>query len=175
MKVRYEATLDDFIDVAVRTWRRQQATLPLWRRDIVVGALLTGAILYMASGPPPAQRIFIAVIGLPFGAFAYPAFRGFTLRRNANRLYREWLGGSATAPVEIEPRAQGLWVAQNGAEMLFPWRDVAGVEDSAQDVEISLRYEGVIVVRGRSFVDPADRSAFLTEVRNRLAVRANPN
>jgi hypothetical protein len=175
VKVRFEATLDDFIDVALRTWRRQQATLPLWRRDIVVGALLTGALLYMASGPPPAQRIFIAVIGLPFGAFAYPAFRGFTLRRNANRLYREWLGGSATAPVEIEPRAQGLWVAQNGAEMLFPWRDVAGVEDSAQDVEISLQYEGVIVVRGRSFPDAADRSAFLAEVRNRLAVRANPN
>jgi hypothetical protein len=88
VKVRFGATLDDFIDVAVRTWRRQQANLPLWRRDGGGGALLTGAILYMASGPPLAQRLFIAGPGLAFGAFAYPAFRRFTLRRDANRLYR---------------------------------------------------------------------------------------
>jgi hypothetical protein len=59
-------------------------------------------------------------------------------------------------------------MAQTGAEMLFRWRDIAGVEESAADVEIWRRYEGVIVVRARSFLEAADRSAFLAEVRDHL-------
>ena len=52
--------------------------------------------------------------------------------------------------------------------------DVAAIEESAPDVEIGLRYEGVIVVRARGFHDAADRSAFLAELKDRWAGRSEP-
>ncbi|HYN10339.1 MAG TPA: hypothetical protein VES67_23330 [Vicinamibacterales bacterium] len=169
MRVRFEATFDEFMDVAIRSWQLQHAALPFWRRDPVIGALLTAAILSLATPSPVVQKLVVAAIGGIFGAFFYPRYRQLTFKRSANRLYREWLGGQPAAAVEIEPRDRGLWVAQNSTEVLYPWRDVTAVDDSAADVQICFRYEGLIVVRTRAFADAATRSAFLAELEDRRA------
>ncbi|MGE5836538.1 MAG: hypothetical protein ACM4AI_18840 [Acidobacteriota bacterium] len=165
MRVRFEATLDEFIDVVVRLSRQQQAALPFWRRDPVVGAMLTAAVAYLAAGPPVGTRLIAAGFGLAIGTVIYPLFRRLTVKRYVNRSCRKWLGDRPTAPVELEPRVPGLWVAQNDTEVLYPWRDITTIDDSRPDVEINFRYEGIIIIRARAFPDAATRAAFLDELR----------
>jgi hypothetical protein len=167
--VRFDATLDEFVDLGIRAWRRNQVALPLWRRDPVIGGGITAAVLYLAMGPPLGSRLAVAAIGFVLGAVIFPLFRQWSLRRNSVRSYAEWLGGRPSTSVEVEPRARGLWVAQNDAEILYPWRNIVAVADSTPDVEIHSRYGGLIVVRSRGFPDAAARSAFIADVRQGMA------
>ena len=169
VRVRFDATLDEFVDVSLRMWRRQYAALPFWRRDAVAASVLGAVVLFLMSGPPIARRLVAAGMGLVLGAVFYPILRESSWKRQATRSLREWLGGRPTALVEVEPRAQGIWIGQNDAEMLWPWRDVTGIDESSSDLQIHLVQHGLIIVRGRAFPDPAVRSAFIAEIRSRMA------
>lgn len=168
MRLRYESRVGDFVDVAMRAWRRSQAALPFWRRDPAIGAGITAGIFYLAARPPVAQGLLWAVIGLGVGAFAYPWYHTGTLRRNSQRSFEEWFAGAETMTVEVEAREKGFWIAQGESEMLFPWRDIVTVEEAGRDIELGLRYVGLIVVRARAFQADSERAAFIALLREHL-------
>jgi hypothetical protein len=168
MRLRYDSKVADFVDVAMRAWRRSQAGLPGWRRDPALGAGITAGIFYLAARPPVAQGLLWAVIGLGVGAFAYPWFHTETMRRGHQRAFEEWFAGAETLPVEIEAREKGFWIAQGESEMLFPWRDIVVVEEVGREIEIGLRYAGLIVVRARAFQADSERAAFIALLREHL-------
>ena len=154
LAVETECGVEDFIDLAARDARRADRALPFYRRERFLGAVITGAILYMRVPAP-----FWALAGAAAGAYLYPRYRSFRSKRDTVQFYRNWAGESQRITLRVELRPAGLWVAQHGLEMLYPWRDVVSITAGGGDLEFALQY-GLVMVRSRAFSDDRHRSEF---------------
>ena len=93
-----------------------------------------------------------------------PSFRASRMRRQSKRVFAELLGGSADVRCDIELRQEGVWTAQSGVEVTFPWSSAAGVEDTGDAVELRFN-PGLVVARNRAFRDNAERLRFIEQAR----------
>ena len=66
---------------------------------------------------------------------------------------------------ELELRADGVWVRQEQAEILNPWRSFVAADDVTDGIELRFAGGGFALVRNRVFPTLEARAAFLDRAR----------
>jgi hypothetical protein len=61
--------------------------------------------------------------------------------------------------VELGPN--GVWVKQLGNELVVPWDNVEGIEESADSIDFPIRHGGMIIVRKRAFGSVDEETEFM--------------
>jgi hypothetical protein len=184
-RVEFDATLEDLVDTQARAIR-QTKTGRSWRHRAVVASGLAAGVAFfavvllmlsVAVGKTLASSVAVSgvgglVLGVLWG-FLYGHVYDCRVRRRSRRFVAEWLGGIGPFHCEIELRSNGVWVRQNSIEILCPWSDATGVEDTGDVMELRFR-GGLVVVRNRVFRTASDRNEYLEHVRGLMAQTLSP-
>jgi len=177
VRLTYNATVDDAVDVA---WRMSNRS-PAFRKQIrlnILAASIVGAIVvfvffaFVESNRTPSTLTNILVISIASGLLSGWLFRrqfAKDILKQHRKIVVDQLGGKAALPTEMELRPDSVWVRQAGMEMMFPWNVCTSVVDNPGDIEINFTH-GICVVRDRDFASAADRQAFL-EIARRLSAK----
>lgn len=169
MKVQFEFTLDDMVDVAERALDKSRLAASLRLRGVAVMVLLAGALGYLVMAGPASHRLaFAVVLGLVVAAL-YPKALRTARQQRLRRLYRERLGSSGPFTCEVEIAPSGITTSQVGAHTTREWASIAAIEDRGDSIEFVTRGAGTVVVRNRAFRSREEWREFLDTARGYLA------
>jgi hypothetical protein len=175
-RIHFDCTLDEVVDANIRVTTRTQSfrayrTRAVWVAGGCLGGALLAAVFFRSmqgavdlSATIWGILVVLAVtLGTGFG-YAYGFYFNWAIRRQYKRVVSEQLGGVADIPCDIELRQGGVWVLQKGVEMMFPWANSVGIEDTGDAIE--LRFSpGLVVARNRAFRNATERTRFLDRAR----------
>lgn len=171
MKVRFEATFEELVDVNMRAWRASAAARSLRRRDIAVFLLMMAAGAMVASllaGAPMVGAIITALIAAAVLAPIYPRIYDWSLRRRLTRIVRESAGPGDSWPVDVELDDRGIHVSTRDGASLMPWTTVRAINDLPEGIEVRTGESGILMIRSRAFDSSDTRTAFIEETRKHV-------
>ncbi|HEX7272592.1 MAG TPA: hypothetical protein VF420_10625 [Casimicrobiaceae bacterium] len=175
MKVQFEFTPADLAEVAGRTMNRSPL-INRWRlRNSIVGAVLVGLLVFVATPWEMAVRAIVAaVVVVVFFIVIFLLSRRRGASARLQEFYRERLGGDGPFTCEVELTPAGVVSRQLGQESLHPWAQVASVAEVPGGIEFIYRPIGSLLVRDRAFPDPHLRAEFLSLARSRIPAAPPP-
>ncbi len=173
MRVQFEYTIDDMVDVQLRVLKRSRAARSWQWRDLGMTSLLTGAVLFAVIPKGFAGRAIMGGIGLLLGALLYPIMNERTVRRRLRKFCQEKAGSSKTLFCEVEVRDSGVHTRSNGTQIIYPWDKVTEIEETDESVDLYTEVGGLLVVRKRAFASPEEQQKFV-ELANRYVKVAHP-
>ncbi|HEX8202440.1 MAG TPA: YcxB family protein [Isosphaeraceae bacterium] len=161
MRIQFDATLDDFVDVYLRQLRRSKVASG-WRRDGVIWAgLIAGLVVFGIIHEPLPLRLAFGGLGALPVALLYALQYQAMLGRRVSQYYREQFGTDEPVRILVELTPAGIWVMRRSTQMIFDWRNVETIRDQPDCIEISMRDGGYLVVRNRAFESPDQARHFL--------------
>lgn len=165
MVVQFDATLDDFVDAALRA-DSQLTSVQVWRRKdylagMVVNALVPGLGLYLLFPGSQEVRLFLSCFGAIIGASFYPFFYRKNIRDRYRKYYREVLGSGAPSSVEITLSHQGIFCKQKTGMTNYDWPRVKEIHETPDSIDFIMHEVGIVVVRKRGFASEDAKRQFL--------------
>ena len=174
MQVSFDATLDEFVDVNLRTlkrtgmWEQQRKRVSVWVG--IAGPIIALAILSFGQLSLE-QRLSIAgVIG--FVAFGLYGFRFPQLEHDRVRTFcQKRIGADKTFPVTVELEGQGVSFTQLGSKSIHGWATVQGIQRCGDDIDIQFVDGSVGTVRTRAFESSQQQLEFAEIANHYLRAR----
>ena|SRR5882762_2414259 len=161
MRVQFEYTIDDIVDVQLRALRRSRAARS-WRwRDLITTSLLSGVLLFAIIPEGLTGKLIMGSIGLILGALLYPKLNEATVKRRLRKLCEENLGGDRSFVCEVALEQSGIHTKQNGTQIIYAWENVNEIRETEDSVDIYNENGGLVVVRKRAFSAPSEQQRFI--------------
>jgi YcxB-like protein len=161
MRVEFDYTIEDMVDVQMRALKRSRAARA-WRwRDLVMTSLLTGALLFAVIPEEITGRIIVGIIGLFLGAVLYPVLNEMTVKRRLRKWCEEHAGTQRTFTFEVELNQSGIHTRSNGTQIIYAWENVKEIKETEDSVDIYFEKGGLVVVRKRAFPSPGEHERFI--------------
>lgn len=161
MRVEFDATLDDLVDVQLRSLKCSRVARG-WRWESTISAgLVAGVIMFLLVPEPFEAKIALGVVGLLAGAAVYSLVYRATVQSRTRDYCREFLGKQNSFIVEVELGPEGVQCKQLGVQSTIEWGNIEGVQESHDSVDILLRAGGLIAVRKRAFESREARDEFV--------------
>ena len=179
MRIEFDATLDEVVDVNVKlaenttAFRRQRLSSQVMTGGTVVVALVAMVIAQQAPLDPWSLAIVggVALVVGPVIGYLYGFFHDGYVRRHSRRMVLEMQGGAESVHCEFEIRPDVLWFKSIYGEMSFPWSRLKRVHDEGSSIELWFD-PGLAVVRNRAFSRDEDRRDFIEAVTKRIGAKA---
>lgn len=169
MRVQFDATFDEYVDVTLRAGRRSKAIRRLrWSTLIfasVCAGLFVGGLVYVLIPQFVDFRFAFALEAGGLVAFAYamayPRAQRKLVRKTVRQHMREALGPGDCFPVVVELLPDGLDIKTTFAQIKYSWNQIGSI-DATPEVEVSTRQgQLALVVRDRAFASPDEKARFI--------------
>lgn len=161
MKVQFEATLDDFVDVTRRSMARSQQ-IRKWRwQNMLLSTAIAGFIVYLIMPGASGEKLFLATIGVIVAVCLDPIISRSGLNRRLRKLSRESLGSDGPVTVQVELSATGVWVKQQNIQITYEWMNVEEIQESSGSIDFFMKNNLMVAVRNRAFNSEAVKAEFL--------------
>ena len=161
MRVEFEFTQEEMIDVCRRSLERSKAVASFRRSDRVWFSLITAAfsfLLFFTKGW--VITVSISAFTALIAALFYPAVQRSVMERRIRKLIQEKLDPNEPLTCEVELMPAGLWLRQGKTQLTHDWGGVESVDLLANGIEIITK-GGALVVRNRAFKSENERQQFL--------------
>jgi hypothetical protein len=161
MRVEFNYTIDDMVDVHMRVLKRSRAARA-WRwRDLILSSLMTGVLLFAVIPEGITGKIIVGTIGLLLGAVLYPVLNEMTVKRRLRKWHEENIGSDKPLTCEVELNQSGIHTKSNGTRIIYAWENVTEIKETEGSVDIYSERGGLVVVRERAFTSPGDHQRFI--------------
>lgn len=175
-RVRFEATVDDVVDVTRRWNRYSPAARRVRRNDIAMTVGSTSIACFvvsvLVSDVPPWAGLALAI---PVGLLVlgiYPVIHDRIVAGRTRALVREGMRGADAVTVEVALTPLGVVLHAAHDTVTVEWARVRRITDVPDGIEI-VADAAVVMVRARAFASPEDRARFLARAMS-LAPALNP-
>jgi hypothetical protein len=171
MRIKYEATLEELVDVTLRSLARSRVARSWFRFDVVAPALVFGLVVGAAlfdvtpNIESRTSRLTLAVVVGVLGALLCLLLLTSIRRNRLRRYFREMLDGDGPYPFAVELSPEGMQMARPGSRTLFEWSQVSAVEETEEGIGVVLRQVGLQLIPARAFASEEDMRAFASEMR----------
>ena len=160
MRVEFEFTVDDLVDVNLRALERSKRFWSgQWTNVIVYGSLV-GLAVFLALPFSSGWNITGGAVGLAVIVVAHLLFRRREIGRRMRSLILEKLGAPGPFKCEVELTGEGLITCQRGAETKYSWVAIEEIKETPDSIDFFTHDGGAVVVRDRAFNAPADKRRF---------------
>lgn len=174
MRIQFQATVEDFVDVHERAIARSRLVRSWHREGAVVTALACGLltsivvfILTYVMWPLVPALMWSIGSGLITGAIAGNQHRQ-KVRQRLYSYYQEVFGERQSLPCEVELGDAGLMVKQLGTQIMFEWPNVEEMRETEDAVEFYMYERGAVLVKKRYFASVEELQQFLDVARQHL-------
>jgi hypothetical protein len=177
MRVEFDATLDDLVDVHLRLLARSRVARGwCWSGSIATGLVAGSGLLILIPElfSPLAMpweveitlAILLAVLGGIVAAAIYPSVYRRIVATRLRRYCREQLRSDAPFTVEVQLLPGGIRAQQLGTEIACDWANVKAIEEGEDSVDFVVRSGGIIAVQDRAFASSTARREFVELARH---------
>lgn len=157
MKVTFEATIDDFVDITDRSVPRDGT----YYANLVFTAMVLGAV-YAAIGYWFYSKSWIAaVIGFVIGVAMIVGYNYNVRRRKFKEFYQERKLVNGPIKVETEIGDNGLTFRQDGETVTTAWSNIEKIDETDDAIYFQKRGNLFSAVRKRGFTSDAEKEEFL--------------
>jgi len=166
VKVQFDFTVDDMVDVAERAVTRSPVARS-WRwQGLLTSCLLSALVAYIVVPGSDARRLFAAVIGALIAAAIYPFSAARSRKRRLQKYFRERFGGDGPYSCEVELTPTGLVTVQSGTRTVRDWSSIVQIQETADSVDFVTKGAGSLIVRNRAFRSAEEHHAFVKLARS---------
>jgi len=175
MRVEFDATLDDFVDVSMRSLARsKQIRKWKWNGSLSTG-LLTWLAIYAFFPGPSVKKMAAGFIGAIVAACIYPFTYRSTVRRRLHKLCREHIGTDGPVLVQVEISDKGIWTKQQNTQCINDWVNVELIQETDDSIDFFMRNGTATVVRKRAFESEESKKEFVDLARQYLQLCRLPS
>jgi hypothetical protein len=160
MRVEFEFTVDDLVDVNLRALDRSKRFRSGQWTNVILSGLLVGLVVFLTLPFSLSGKIASGAVGLAVIVVAHLLFRQRELGRRIRSLYLEKLGAQGPFKCEVELTEEGLITRQRGTEVKYSWAILEEIKETPDSIDFFTRDGGAVVVRDRPFNDSADKGRF---------------
>jgi hypothetical protein len=161
MKVTFEATLDDFVDVMVRSNPRTQE----WYARLILSVIANAVLGVIVSQYLWNNWTLSSIMGLVLATYI-PAANYNIVERRARNLYRNTYRIHGPVQVDVEVTERGLSIKQFGMTTIYDWNTVRLQEETDDAIYFRAAFGNLCAVRKRAFASEAEKNEFI-ELANR--------
>ncbi len=161
MHITFEYTVDDQVELYLDSMSRMPSVRSRRRRDQFLTSLAIAAVLFVLLPPGSDLRLLIPVAGAIAWWYIYPRIWTWRVVRQLRTTFRRTMQGDGPFLCEVSLGPEGVRVRQLGQEILYPWEDVASIEDQGDGIDITTTDNGGVVVWKRAFASAADQAKFM--------------
>jgi len=161
MKVSFEATLEDLVDVHLRILKRSKRFEAERRKVWVMGSIAVGLITFAVIPETIEIKLISGVIGALLTALLYPFSHQKSVEKRVRNYCRDQVGTDGSFVVEVELSEQGLTFKQLKTQVTHDWSTVQDIQVSDDRTDFLLQGGGLATVRARAFETPEQRETFL--------------
>jgi hypothetical protein len=166
VKVAFDFTLDDMVDVAERAAERSATIKGMRSNARLFSSIIAAVIVYLVIPGDAVWRLLGAGVAALICAWMYPGDYRKLHRKKLRQHFVEQFGGEGPFRCEVELTPQGLAVTQAGAQIVREWSTVSAVLDTGDSIEFVARGSGTLVVRNRAFKSQSEHAEFLRLARS---------
>ena len=161
MRVEFEFTQEELMDVHWRALKRSKAVASFRRREWLYFSLIWWVFAFVIFfGKGMVVALSISALSALIAAGLYPAIHQIVMESRLRKLFREKLDPKEPLVCEVELTPAGVWVRHAKTQTTYEWECVEAINLSEGDVEIIAKSGGVMV-RSRAFESEDDRQQFL--------------
>jgi hypothetical protein len=161
MKIAFDFTLDDMVDVAERAADRSNTIQGMRVQARYVSSLVAAVLVYLILPGSETWRLVGAGVAALICAWIYPGDHKKLHRKKLRQHFVEQFGGEGPFHCEVELTPEGLAVTQAGAHIVREWSTITAVLDTGDSIEFVARGSGTLVVRNRAFKSRSEHAEFL--------------
>jgi hypothetical protein len=161
MIVEFEATIDDVVDVSMRSWANSKTMRRWYWQGAAATALMLALPAYFMLGEIFGSRLVVAFAAALAGAALYLLTYKENFRKRTRKLCSEQLGTNAPLKVTVELLDEGISFSQMGARVIHEWSRIDRVEESEDALYFFYRDHACSAVRKRGFESVATKDEFL--------------
>ncbi|MEP6788943.1 MAG: YcxB family protein [Acidobacteriota bacterium] len=173
MKVNFDATLEDFVDVQKRSMNRGLRIYVTKAIIALISTAMLGGFMYfifgdrLAAGLGAALGLFVGVFGLIRGQ-----------DRNIRAFIKERLKSNGPVPTEVEINDSGLTIRCLGQTVIQEWKLIENIEETDDAIYFRNKYGAYCAARKRGFGSEDEKKEFLDLAKhywNQATVPEPPN
>jgi YcxB-like protein len=175
MRVQFDATLDDYVDVATRCLARSKQ-IRKWRWDgLLTSGLMAWLAIYALFPGPFAKKMLAGFIGAIVAACVYPFTYRSTISRRLRKLCREQIGTDGPVRVQVELTDKGICTKQQNTQIIHEWANVAVIQETDDSIDFFMRDGAATVVRKRAFESEETKREFMDLSRQYVQLCGQPS
>ncbi len=165
MKVQFDATLDDFVDVYFRASARSKV-VRRWRSiNSLATGLIAGTLLYTVIPNWP-DNLIMGFVGVVGGTAGYRLMQKKLIEQRLQKYLREKLKDEGPYSIEVETSRDGVIVRQCGNEIRYSWPNIESIVETSDSIDFIECHGGILVVRNRAFKSTDAQLSFLRDARD---------
>lgn len=165
MLVKFDATLDDFVDATLRSVERSNKSRTLARVYAIACGLIAATGILAFTPNPLVYRLPLALLALLCGFVAYNVLFNPVRPARVRRYLAKKLGSQGPFQIVIELTPGGLIATQLGNQTTYGWPNIVEIVETADSFDFVERHGGYIVVRKRAFPSTDAQLNFLRQAR----------
>jgi hypothetical protein len=166
VRVEFNVTIDDFVDIAMRLSARSKV-IRTWRwQGRVLTFFLTWFVGFVVTSGSTITKLIVALVLAGAITILYVTTYRRSHAKRLRELYRERLEINGPIKVEVEVTETNIIVKQMGNQTTYEWRNVKSIEEREDSIDVFLRDGGGIAVRKRGFGSNQETEEFLRLCKN---------
>ena len=103
----------------------------------------------------------MGTIGLLSGAAVYLALNETIVKRRLRKWCEENAGSDRTFTCEVVLSDSGINTKSNGTQIIYAWKNVTEIKETADSVDIYFEKGGLVVIRNRAFTSSGEHQRFI--------------
>lgn len=166
MRVEFNVTIDDFVDISTRLSSRSKV-IRTWRwRGLVLTFFLTGVGGFVITPGSTTAKLTVALVLAAATTIFCVMTYGRSHAKRLRKLYREQMEINGPVKVEVEATEINITVKQMGTQITYEWSNVRSIEEREDSIDLFMRDGGGIAVRKRGFGSSEEKEEFLKLCKN---------
>ena len=170
MQVQFDATLDDYVDVVMRSVAGSK-TARAWRwRASIIGGLFVGLAVFLILTGSNERRLVAGMLGFLLVTVANLAYYKRSYRKRVRKLIREQMGTEGPFRILVELTESGISFEQQKTRQIHDWSTFERYEETDDAIYFLKRDRSVMAVRKRAFESGANKDQFLEFARKHMGI-----
>lgn|SRR6266545_4896214 len=161
MQVQFDATIDDFVDVTLRSVAGSKA-LRAWRWEgAITFASLIGLSMYLILPGSTVAKLVAGVLAFVFIIFVSLATYKNSYQKRVRKLAKEQIGTEGPVRVQVELTESGIKFDQLKTQYIYDWSTIERYEETDDAIYFCKRDRSVLAVRKRAFESQESKDQFI--------------
>ena len=162
MQVEFDATIDDFVDVAMRSVEGSKA-LRAWRWEgALTSATLIGVCTYVIVRGAPVSKLAAGVVTFVVVTVVNLASFKSSHRRRTRRLAKELIRTEgAPVRIKVEITKSGITFDQRKTQQIHDWSTIERYDETDDAIYFWTRDHSALAVRKRAFESRDSQDRFI--------------